>query len=199
MNGFELAGRSLKVGRPDGSGSGVGSGLGVGGVATDAAKGGHAALGGGNGQGSGPGGFGSAVGPGGGSAGLPTSQQVTGVQAKIQAQALIQAALGNGNGAMVAAGMLAPADDMAGASAAVAAGVAGGTGGPMKGIARNRIFVGSVSADLTCDTIKAVFDPFGKITEVRLLPEPGASGKHRGYGFIQYEEYKPAQVRVLLG
>lgn len=197
MNGFELAGRSLKVGRPDGSGSGLGSGTGVGGVASDAATGSHAALGGGGGQGNGPGGFGSAVGPGGGSAGLPSSQQVTGMQAKIQAQALIQAALGNGNGAMVAAGMIAPVGKMAAASAAVATG-GGSKGVPMKGDARNRIYVGSVSVDLTCDTIKAVFDPFGKITEVRLLPEPGAPGKHRGYGFIQYEEYKPAQVGLLL-
>ena len=131
-------------------------------------------------------------------AGLLASQQVTGVQAKVQAQALIQAALGKGNGAAAAAAAASATAAVGGSPGIGAEGLAKGAGsgasGPMNGEAQNRIYVGGVSADLTCETIKAVFEPFGKINEVRLVPEPGAPGKHRGYGFIQYDKHKPAQV-----
>jgi len=197
MNGFELAGRSIKVGRPDGSGRSGGSsskGPATAAAATATTLNGAAvsAL-------LGPGAQGSAGAAGGG--GISTSQHVTGEQAKIQAQALIQAALGKGTDAMVSAGMIAPGTGMAGAAAVAAVvsdggGSGDGTIGTMKGDARNRIYIGGVSAELTCDTVKAVFDPFGTISEVRLLPEPGLPEKHRGYGFIQYETHKAAEDAV---
>jgi len=49
----------------------------------------------------------------------------------------------------------------------------------------NRIYVSSIHPDLTEEDIKSVFDAFGTVKSCKL--PPSTSGKHRGYGFIDYE------------
>uniref|UniRef100_A0A8C4Q160 Poly(U) binding splicing factor 60 n=1 Tax=Eptatretus burgeri TaxID=7764 RepID=A0A8C4Q160_EPTBU len=59
----------------------------------------------------------------------------------------------------------------------------------------NRIYVASVHPDLSDDDIKSVFEAFGKITFCMLARE-SMSGKHRGYGFIEYERNQSAADAV---
>jgi len=55
----------------------------------------------------------------------------------------------------------------------------------------SRIYVGSIQFEVTSDQVKAVFEAFGKVTNCQLLMNP-ETGKHRGYGFIDFEEEKSA-------
>uniref|UniRef100_A0A8C4X088 RRM domain-containing protein n=1 Tax=Eptatretus burgeri TaxID=7764 RepID=A0A8C4X088_EPTBU len=59
----------------------------------------------------------------------------------------------------------------------------------------NRIYVASVHPDLADDDIKSVFEAFGKITLCQLARD-AVTGKHRGYGFLEYERYQSAQDAV---
>ncbi|XP_069477949.1 poly(U)-binding-splicing factor PUF60 isoform X1 [Ambystoma mexicanum] len=63
----------------------------------------------------------------------------------------------------------------------------------------NRIYVASVHQDLSDDDIKSVFEAFGKIKSCMLARDP-TTGKHKGYGFIdfkperlEYPEYEKGQ------
>ncbi|XP_059389507.1 poly(U)-binding-splicing factor PUF60-B isoform X2 [Carassius carassius] len=51
----------------------------------------------------------------------------------------------------------------------------------------NRIYVASIHPDLSDDDIKSVFEAFGKIKSCMLAREP-TTGKHKGFGFIEYEK-----------
>ncbi|XP_067294448.1 poly(U)-binding-splicing factor PUF60-B isoform X2 [Pseudorasbora parva] len=51
----------------------------------------------------------------------------------------------------------------------------------------NRIYVASIHPDLSDEDIKSVFEAFGKIKSCMLVREP-TTGKHKGYGFIEYEK-----------
>ncbi|XP_068603931.1 poly(U)-binding-splicing factor PUF60 isoform X1 [Brachionichthys hirsutus] len=51
----------------------------------------------------------------------------------------------------------------------------------------NRIYVASVHPDLSDDDIKSVFEAFGRIKSCTLARDP-TSGRHRGFGFIEYEK-----------
>ncbi|XP_078143900.1 poly(U)-binding-splicing factor PUF60a isoform X2 [Centroberyx gerrardi] len=51
----------------------------------------------------------------------------------------------------------------------------------------NRIYVASVHPDLSDDDIKSVFEAFGRIKSCMLAREP-TTGKHKGYGFIEYDK-----------
>ncbi|XP_059369587.1 poly(U)-binding-splicing factor PUF60-B isoform X1 [Carassius carassius] len=53
--------------------------------------------------------------------------------------------------------------------------------------AYNRIYVACIHPDLSDDDIKSVFEAFGKIKSCMLAREP-TTGKHKGYGFIEYEK-----------
>uniref|UniRef100_Q6IQE0-2 Isoform 2 of Poly(U)-binding-splicing factor PUF60-B n=1 Tax=Danio rerio TaxID=7955 RepID=Q6IQE0-2 len=53
--------------------------------------------------------------------------------------------------------------------------------------AYNRIYVASIHPDLSDDDIKSVFEAFGKIKSCMLAREP-TTGKHKGFGFIEYEK-----------
>ncbi|XP_076461353.1 poly(U)-binding-splicing factor PUF60-like [Babylonia areolata] len=57
----------------------------------------------------------------------------------------------------------------------------------------NRIYVASIHLDLSESDIKSVFEAFGKIKYCRLAQDPARPGKHKGYGFIEYETQQ-AQV-----
>ncbi|XP_054717868.1 poly(U)-binding-splicing factor PUF60-like isoform X1 [Uloborus diversus] len=59
----------------------------------------------------------------------------------------------------------------------------------------NRIYVASVHQDLTETDIQSVFEAFGKIKMCK-LQSGGIPGKHKGYGFIEYENYQSAQDAI---
>ncbi|XP_034159865.1 poly(U)-binding-splicing factor PUF60a isoform X1 [Pangasianodon hypophthalmus] len=59
----------------------------------------------------------------------------------------------------------------------------------------NRIYVASVHPDLSDDDIKSVFEAFGRIKSCTLAREP-TTGKHKGYGFIEYDKAQSAQDAV---
>ncbi|KAK4296668.1 hypothetical protein Pmani_030853 [Petrolisthes manimaculis] len=58
----------------------------------------------------------------------------------------------------------------------------------------NRIYIASVHQDLSETDIKSVFEAFGKI---KCMLTPGTTpGKHKGYGFIEYENSQSAQEAI---
>ncbi|XP_008299956.1 poly(U)-binding-splicing factor PUF60a isoform X2 [Stegastes partitus] len=59
----------------------------------------------------------------------------------------------------------------------------------------NRIYVASVHPDLSDDDIKSVFEAFGKIKSCMLAREP-TTGRHKGYGFIEYDKAQSSQDAV---
>lgn len=59
----------------------------------------------------------------------------------------------------------------------------------------NRIYVASVHPDLSDDDIKSVFEAFGKIKSCMLAREP-TTGRHKSYGFIEYEKAQSSQDAV---
>ncbi|XP_051990772.1 poly(U)-binding-splicing factor PUF60a isoform X3 [Xyrauchen texanus] len=59
----------------------------------------------------------------------------------------------------------------------------------------NRIYVASVHPDLSDDDIKSVFEAFGRIKSCMLAREP-TTGKHKGYGFIEYDKAQSSQDAV---
>ncbi|MBN3275716.1 PUF60 factor, partial [Polyodon spathula] len=59
----------------------------------------------------------------------------------------------------------------------------------------NRIYVASVHPDLSDEDIKSVFEAFGKIKSCMLVRDP-TTGKHKGYGFIEYEKSQSSQDAV---
>ncbi|XP_075437234.1 poly(U)-binding-splicing factor PUF60 isoform X2 [Ascaphus truei] len=59
----------------------------------------------------------------------------------------------------------------------------------------NRIYVASVHQDLSDDDIKSVFEAFGKIKSCMLTRDP-TTGKHKGYGFIEYDKSQSSQDAV---
>uniref|UniRef100_A0A0B7A6C9 RRM domain-containing protein n=2 Tax=Arion vulgaris TaxID=1028688 RepID=A0A0B7A6C9_9EUPU len=56
----------------------------------------------------------------------------------------------------------------------------------------NRIYVTSIHPDLTENDIKSVFEAFGKIVSCELAQDPAKQGKHKGYGFIEYDTLQSA-------
>uniref|UniRef100_A0A8C2GFR8 Poly-U binding splicing factor a n=1 Tax=Cyprinus carpio TaxID=7962 RepID=A0A8C2GFR8_CYPCA len=59
----------------------------------------------------------------------------------------------------------------------------------------NRIYVASVHPDLSDDDIKSVFEAFGRIKSCSLARDP-TTGKHKGYGFIEYDKAQSSQDAV---
>jgi poly(U)-binding-splicing factor PUF60 len=59
----------------------------------------------------------------------------------------------------------------------------------------NRVYVGSVHWDLTAEDIKSVFQAFGTIKSCALMPNP-ETGKHKGYGFVEFESSKAAEDAI---
>ncbi|XP_036411482.1 poly(U)-binding-splicing factor PUF60 isoform X3 [Megalops cyprinoides] len=59
----------------------------------------------------------------------------------------------------------------------------------------NRIYVASVHPDLSDDDIKSVFEAFGKIKSCTLARDP-TTGKHKSYGFIEYDKAQSSQDAV---
>ena len=59
-----------------------------------------------------------------------------------------------------------------------------------------RLYVGSVHPDLTTDDLKSVFSAFGTITSFYLVKDSLNAGKHKGYGFLEYESMEAANDAV---
>ena len=57
--------------------------------------------------------------------------------------------------------------------------------------AKTRIYVGSLMWQLTEEQVRAIFEPFGAIRSCQLIINP-ETGKHRGYGFIEFADEKSA-------
>lgn len=55
----------------------------------------------------------------------------------------------------------------------------------------NRVYVASIHPDLAEEDIKTVFEAFGAIKSCKLATG-AANGKHKGYGFIEYEKEQAA-------
>ncbi|XP_058488532.1 poly(U)-binding-splicing factor PUF60a isoform X4 [Solea solea] len=59
----------------------------------------------------------------------------------------------------------------------------------------NRIYIASLHSDLSDDDIKSVFEAFGKIKSCVLAREQ-MTGRHKGYGFIEYERPQSSQDAI---
>ncbi|KAI7835175.1 hypothetical protein BX661DRAFT_176239 [Kickxella alabastrina] len=59
----------------------------------------------------------------------------------------------------------------------------------------SRIYVGSINFDLTDEHIHRVFSEYGPVRSVSMSKDP-ASGRHRGYGFVEYEVPEAAALAV---
>ena len=60
---------------------------------------------------------------------------------------------------------------------------------------QKRLYVSSVHTDLNVDDLKSVFSAFGNIIACNLVPDP-LTGKHKGYGFIEYDTLQSANDAV---
>nr|CAB3265312.1 poly(U)-binding-splicing factor PUF60-like [Phallusia mammillata] len=58
-----------------------------------------------------------------------------------------------------------------------------------------RIYVSSVHTDLNTDDLKSVFSAFGNIISCSLVPDH-LTGKHKGYGFIEYDTLQSSNDAV---
>jgi peptidyl-prolyl isomerase E (cyclophilin E) len=57
------------------------------------------------------------------------------------------------------------------------------------------LYVGGLEEDVTEDVLKSAFIPFGPIKECN-IPLDNETGKHRGFGFVQFEEREDAADAV---
>jgi poly(U)-binding-splicing factor PUF60 len=60
----------------------------------------------------------------------------------------------------------------------------------------NRVYVASIHPDLVENDVQSVFEAFGKIRSCKLAPDMLRPGKHRGYGFIEYETPQAANDAI---
>ena len=54
--------------------------------------------------------------------------------------------------------------------------------------AYNRIYISGIHAELNESDIKAVFEPFGNIKSCQLASDLLRPGRHKGYGYIEFEQ-----------
>lgn len=59
----------------------------------------------------------------------------------------------------------------------------------------NRIYIAGIHPDLTEEDIHSVFEAFGKIVSCKLAPST-VNGKHKGYGFIDYDNEQSASDAI---
>jgi len=60
---------------------------------------------------------------------------------------------------------------------------------------KTTLYVGGLEDSVTPATLHAAFLPFGDITDVS-IPLDHATGKHRGFGFVQYETAEDAEDAI---
>lgn len=60
---------------------------------------------------------------------------------------------------------------------------------------KTTLYVGGLDESVDVATLHAAFIPFGDLTDVS-VPLDHATGKHRGFGFVQYEASQDAEDAV---
>eukprot|EP00889_Picochlorum_renovo_P008095 jgi/Picre1/35125/NNA_002588.t1 len=60
---------------------------------------------------------------------------------------------------------------------------------------KTTLYVGGLDELVNKDVLKAAFLPFGDIIDVS-MPLDHATGKHRGFGFVQYESSEDAEAAL---
>ncbi|KAJ1950602.1 hypothetical protein FBU59_000600 [Linderina macrospora] len=58
------------------------------------------------------------------------------------------------------------------------------------------LFVSGLDQEVTEKTLQAAFIPFGEIVEISLPPDAASKNRHRGYGFIEFEESDDAAAAI---
>ncbi|CAL8094995.1 unnamed protein product [Calicophoron daubneyi] len=61
---------------------------------------------------------------------------------------------------------------------------------------KNRVYIASVHPELTASDIQTVFEAFGKVESCTLYPDPKCPGRHRGFGYIDFENEESAVTAV---
>jgi nucleolin len=64
-------------------------------------------------------------------------------------------------------------------------------------VSSESVYIRNLSFETTEDTLRKLFSPFGEILQIR-LPVFADSGKHRGYGFIDYKDSSSAKKALKL-
>ncbi|KAH8860199.1 Poly(U)-binding-splicing factor PUF60 [Schistosoma japonicum] len=59
-----------------------------------------------------------------------------------------------------------------------------------------RVYIASVHPELTESDIQTVFEAFGKVNSCSLYPDPKCPGRHRGFGYIDFESEEAAIAAV---
>ncbi|TPP61901.1 Poly U-binding-splicing factor half pint [Fasciola gigantica] len=57
---------------------------------------------------------------------------------------------------------------------------------------RSRVYIASIHPELSESDIKTVFEAFGKVEGCTLYPDPKYPGRHRGFGYIEFESEESA-------
>lgn len=60
---------------------------------------------------------------------------------------------------------------------------------------KNTLYIGGLEENVTEAILRAAFIPFGDLTDVS-IPLDHATGKHRGFGFVQYEDTEDAEQAI---
>lgn len=63
------------------------------------------------------------------------------------------------------------------------------------GRARRTLYVGGLDEAVVLSTLQAAFIPFGELTDVQ-LPVDVATGKHRGFGFVEFADESDAKDAI---
>eukprot|EP00392_Amoebophrya_sp_AT5.2_P009438 g9466.t1 len=58
------------------------------------------------------------------------------------------------------------------------------------------VYVGGLSEEMTDDALRAAFAPFGEIRECKIPRRGNPEGKHRGFGFVEFEEEEDAKAAI---
>ena len=58
-----------------------------------------------------------------------------------------------------------------------------------------KLFVGGLSFSTTDDGLRATFEPFGEVTEAKVITDRD-SGRSRGFGFVTFSEDSPARKAI---
>ena len=61
---------------------------------------------------------------------------------------------------------------------------------------KRTLYVGGLDESVTEATVRAAFVPFGELTDVNLPMDAKASGKHKGFAFVQFDDKDDAAEAI---